>query len=135
LIYSVGCDAKAATVVIDDTAVTPRNVFGFSADRGSPIVGRIVAGSLRTSSSSYSLVLWRLAIFFQMLTPLTLGETGEMEAATTLPEHVPNAVAYLMIIVHAIVKPAAASDGSATATVQRTLLEPSDPQIARSGST
>jgi magnesium transporter len=34
-----------------------------------------------------------------------------------------------MIIVHAVVKPAAAGDGSATATVQRTLLEPSDPQI------
>ena len=34
-----------------------------------------------------------------------------------------------MIIVHAIVKPAAAGGGSATATVQCTLLGPSDPQI------
>jgi magnesium transporter len=34
-----------------------------------------------------------------------------------------------MIIVHAIVKPAAARDGSATARVERTLLEPSSPQI------
>ncbi len=34
-----------------------------------------------------------------------------------------------MIIVHAIVKPASASDGSATATVRRQLLEPSELQI------
>jgi len=39
--------AKAAAVVIDDTAVTPRYVFGFSAERELPIVGRIAAGSLR----------------------------------------------------------------------------------------
>ncbi|MBR0850135.1 DUF808 domain-containing protein [Bradyrhizobium diazoefficiens] len=39
--------AKAAAVVIDDTAVTPRYVFGFSADRELPIVARIAAGSLR----------------------------------------------------------------------------------------
>src|SRR5262249_8099762 len=35
-----------------------------------------------------------------------------------------------VIIVHAIVKPAAAGNGSATATVQRALVESSDPQIA-----
>jgi hypothetical protein len=34
-----------------------------------------------------------------------------------------------VIIVHAIGKPEAASDGSATATVRRKLLEPSEPQI------
>ena len=39
--------AKAAAVVIDDTAVTPRYVLGFSADRELPIVGKIAAGSLR----------------------------------------------------------------------------------------
>jgi hypothetical protein len=41
-----------------------------------------------------------------------------------------------MIIAHAIVKPATNGDDSATTTVQRTLLEPSDPQIppSRSGS-
>jgi magnesium transporter len=37
-----------------------------------------------------------------------------------------------VIIVHAIVKPAAAATGSATATVRRTLLDPSDPQIPKS---
>lgn len=39
--------AKAAGVVIDDAAVTPRYVTGFSAKRELPIVGRIALGSLR----------------------------------------------------------------------------------------
>jgi predicted DNA repair protein MutK len=38
---------KAAGVVIDDTAVTPRYVIGFSAARELPIVGKIAMGSLR----------------------------------------------------------------------------------------
>jgi len=38
---------KAAGVVIDDAAVTPRYVVGFSAGRELPIVGKIAAGSLR----------------------------------------------------------------------------------------
>jgi predicted DNA repair protein MutK len=38
---------KAAGVVIDDTAVTPRYVVGFAANRELPIVARIAAGSLR----------------------------------------------------------------------------------------
>jgi uncharacterized protein len=39
--------AKAAGVVIDDTAVTPRYVHGFAAERELPIVRRIALGSLR----------------------------------------------------------------------------------------
>jgi uncharacterized protein len=39
--------AKAAGVVIDDAAVTPRYVTGFSAQRELPIIGRIALGSLR----------------------------------------------------------------------------------------
>ena len=39
--------AKAAGVVIDDAAVTPRYVVGFSAARELPIVARIAWGSLR----------------------------------------------------------------------------------------
>ena len=39
--------AKAAGVVIDDAAVTPRFLTGFSASRELPIVGRIALGSLR----------------------------------------------------------------------------------------
>ncbi len=39
--------AKAAGVVVDDTAVTPRYVHGVTADRELPIVRRIAVGSLR----------------------------------------------------------------------------------------
>lgn len=39
--------AKAAGVVIDDTAVTPRYVTGFTPDRELPIIWRIAKGSLR----------------------------------------------------------------------------------------
>jgi predicted DNA repair protein MutK len=39
--------AKAAGVVIDDTAVTPRYLHGFTADRELPIIKRIAVGSLR----------------------------------------------------------------------------------------
>ena len=39
--------AKAAGVVIDDAAVTPRYVVGFDASRELPIIGRIAVGSLR----------------------------------------------------------------------------------------
>ena len=39
--------AKAAGVVIDDAAVTPRYVQGFSADRELPIVAKIARGSLK----------------------------------------------------------------------------------------
>jgi uncharacterized protein len=39
--------AKAAGVVIDDAAVTPRYVIGFAATRELPVVGKIAVGSLR----------------------------------------------------------------------------------------
>ncbi len=39
--------AKAVGIVIDDTAVTPRYVVGFAADRELPIIGRIAWGSLK----------------------------------------------------------------------------------------
>jgi predicted DNA repair protein MutK len=39
--------SKAAGIVIDDAAVTPRYVVGFAADRELPIVGRIAWGSLK----------------------------------------------------------------------------------------
>jgi hypothetical protein len=38
---------KAAGVVIDDAAVTPRYVVGFAADRELPIIARITMGSLK----------------------------------------------------------------------------------------
>ncbi|MGL4309584.1 MAG: DUF808 family protein, partial [Paracoccaceae bacterium] len=39
--------SKAAGVVIDDAAVTPKYVHGFSAERELPIIGRIALGSLK----------------------------------------------------------------------------------------
>lgn len=39
--------AKAAGVVIDDAAVTPRYVVGLAAERELPIIGRIALGSLK----------------------------------------------------------------------------------------
>jgi predicted DNA repair protein MutK len=39
--------AKAAGIVIDDAAVTPRYVVGFAANRELAIIGRIAAGSLK----------------------------------------------------------------------------------------
>ena len=39
--------SKAAGVVIDDAAVTPRYVTGFAASRELPIVGKIALGSLK----------------------------------------------------------------------------------------
>ena len=39
--------SKAAGVVIDDTAVTPRSVMGLTADRELPIIWKIAKGSLR----------------------------------------------------------------------------------------
>ena len=39
--------AKAAGVVIDDTAVTPQYVHGITADRELPMIKRIAIGSLR----------------------------------------------------------------------------------------
>ena len=44
---AVKVSGKAAGVVIDDTAVTPRYLMGFAAERELPIVGRIALGSLK----------------------------------------------------------------------------------------
>ncbi|MFE8583857.1 DUF808 domain-containing protein [Sphingomonas sp. NCPPB 2930] len=44
---SARAGAKAAGVVIDDTAVTPRYVVGLSPQRELPIIGKIALGSLR----------------------------------------------------------------------------------------
>jgi predicted DNA repair protein MutK len=57
--------AKAAGVVIDDAAVTPRYVVGFAAARELPIVGRIAAGSLRNKL----LILLPAALALSLLAP------------------------------------------------------------------
>ena len=56
---------KAAGVVIDDTAVTPRYVLGVAAERELRIVGRIALGSLRNKL----LVLLPAALVFSLLAP------------------------------------------------------------------
>ncbi|HNQ07816.1 MAG TPA: DUF808 domain-containing protein [Tetrasphaera sp.] len=69
--------AKAAGVVVDDTAVTPRYVHGFTADRELPIIKRIAIGSLRNKLlfiTPAALVLSQFAPW--LLTPiLMLGGT------------------------------------------------------------
>jgi uncharacterized protein len=44
---SVKAGSKAAGIVIDDTAVTPRYVVGFASERELPIIGKIAIGSLK----------------------------------------------------------------------------------------
>ncbi len=57
--------AKAAGVVIDDAAVTPRYVTGFSPSRELPIVGKIALGSLRNKL----VILLPLALLLSWLAP------------------------------------------------------------------
>jgi predicted DNA repair protein MutK len=65
--------AKAAAVVIDDTAVTPRYVFGFSAERELPIVARIAAGSLRNKIFILLPAILAVSYFLpRTLTPLLM---------------------------------------------------------------
>lgn len=100
--------AKAAGVVVDDTAVTPRYVHGFTAERELPIVKRIAAGSIRNKLLIILPVALLLSQFLPwLLTPiLMLGgtylcfegaekiwekishhETHEQPAAMVGPEH------------------------------------------------
>ncbi|MGU3493977.1 DUF808 domain-containing protein [Xanthobacteraceae bacterium A53D] len=65
--------AKAAGVVIDDAAVTPRYVVGFSAERELPIVGKIALGSLRNKLVLLLPVALVLSVFAPWaITPLLM---------------------------------------------------------------
>jgi len=65
--------AKAAGVVIDDTAVTPRYVSGFTADRELPIIRRIAVGSLRNKLLFILPALLLLSQFLPwLLTPILM---------------------------------------------------------------
>jgi predicted DNA repair protein MutK len=64
---------KAAGVVVDDTAVTPRYVLGFAAKRELPIVGKIAAGSLRNKLLLLLPATLALSYFLPwMITPLLM---------------------------------------------------------------
>ncbi len=64
---------KAAGVVIDDAAVTPKYVHGFSADRELPIIWRIAKGSLRNKLVVLMPALLLLDHFLpQVITPLLM---------------------------------------------------------------
>ncbi|RGP36041.1 DUF808 domain-containing protein [Pseudotabrizicola alkalilacus] len=65
--------AKAAGVVIDDAAVTPKYVTGFSADRELPIIWRIALGSLKNKLVILLPGLLALDAFLpQAITPLLM---------------------------------------------------------------
>ena len=72
-VQAVKAGTKAAGVVIDDTAVTPRYVVGFTADRELPIVGRIAMGSLRNKLLILLPVAMLLSTFAPwLITPLLM---------------------------------------------------------------
>jgi predicted DNA repair protein MutK len=66
--------AKAAGVVIDDAAVTPRYVVGFAASRELPIVTKIAVGSLRNKLIYLTPAALALAAFAPgAITPLLMA--------------------------------------------------------------
>ena len=65
--------AKAAGVVIDDAAVTPRYVTGLAAQRELPIIGRIALGSLKNKLLFLLPAALLLSTFWpQAITPLLM---------------------------------------------------------------
>jgi predicted DNA repair protein MutK len=70
---AVKVSAKAAGVVVDDAALTPRYVTGLAARRELPIVGRIALGSLRNKLLILLPVALLLSAFLpQAITPLLM---------------------------------------------------------------
>jgi predicted DNA repair protein MutK len=64
--------SKAAGVVIDDTAVTPRYVTGFTPDRELPIIGKIAIGSLKNKVIILVAAMLLSAFLPMLLTPLLM---------------------------------------------------------------
>ncbi len=83
--------AKAAGVVVDDTAVTPRYVTGFTPDRELPIIKRIAVGSIRNKLLFILPAIMLLSQFLPWaLTPLLMvgGAYLSFEGAEKLWEKV-----------------------------------------------
>jgi predicted DNA repair protein MutK len=71
--HAAKAGAKSAGVVIDDAAVTPRYVVGFSAERELPIIARIARGSLKNKLVFLLPIALLLAFFAQWaITPLLM---------------------------------------------------------------
>ena len=71
---AIKASAKAAGVVVDDAAVTPRYVVGFSADREIPIVAKIARGSLKNKLVFLLPGALALSYFLPVaITPLLMG--------------------------------------------------------------
>ncbi|WP_152192466.1 DUF808 domain-containing protein [Georgenia satyanarayanai] len=83
--------AKAAGVVIDDTAVTPRYVHGFTANRELPMIRKIATGSLRNKLLFILPAILLLSQFLPwLLTPILMvgGLYLSYEGAEKLYEYV-----------------------------------------------
>src|SRR5215217_5157974 len=63
---------KAAGVVIDDTAVTPRYVTGLAPERELPIIGKIAIGSLKNKVIILIGALALSALLPMLITPLLM---------------------------------------------------------------
>jgi predicted DNA repair protein MutK len=64
--------SRAAGVVIDDTAVTPNYVTGFTPDRELPIIAKIAVGSLKNKVIILVAALALSALLPQVITPLLM---------------------------------------------------------------
>jgi uncharacterized protein len=65
---SAAASLKAGGIIIDDAAVTPKYVMGFSPSRELPIIGRIALGSLKTKL----LILLPAALFLSAVAPWSI---------------------------------------------------------------
>ena len=68
--------SKAAGIVIDDAAVTPRYVVGFSADREVPIIAKIARGSLKNKLLFILPAAIALSAFLPVAIPILLMVGG-----------------------------------------------------------
>ena len=77
--------AKAAGVVIDDTAVTPQYVHGIAAERELPIIKRIAIGSLRNKLLFILPAALLLSQFLPWLLTPILMVGGDLPVLTRAP--------------------------------------------------